>query len=94
MALPKSVCDNCLNTDCVWRAPTDGNDPPVMVCPQKIEKSKTNADRIRAMTDEELANKISEVQSLALKYGDGMTFEEWLDWLKQEIRVMEVDNEA
>lgn len=55
IALPKSVCDNCVNTECLWRAPTGGNDPPVMVCPHKIEKPKTNADRIRAMTDEELA---------------------------------------
>lgn len=85
MALPKSVCDNCINSECLWRAPTGGNDPPVMVCPSKIEKPQTNADRIRAMTDEELAKKMSGLESFALYCGGGWPPEKWLDWLKQEV---------
>ena len=38
----------------------------------------TNADRIRAMSDEELANMLSLVQRNAKKDTP------WLDWLKQE----------
>ena len=65
-----------------------GNDnvkdyPPYLDYP-KPRKPKTNADRIRAMTDEELAEFIS---------GKGRTFgEEYegymsaLDWLKEEAK--------
>ncbi len=45
---------------------------------------RTNADRIRAMTDEELANKMSGLESFALTCGGGWPPEKWLDWLKQE----------
>lgn len=44
----------------------------------------TNADRIRAMTDEELANKISGIESFALTCGGGWPPEKWLEWLRQE----------
>lgn len=45
----------------------------------------TNADRIRAMTDEELAKKISGIESFALTCGGGWPPEKWLDWLRQEV---------
>lgn len=45
---------------------------------------KTNADRIRAMTDEELAKKISGIESFALTCGGGWPPEKWLDWLRRE----------
>lgn len=98
MALPKSVCDNCINSECLWRAPTGGNDPPVMICPHKIDKPQTNADRIRAMTDDELAV-ICEDGCPPNHECPPIKREEigkksacqrcWLDWLKQEIK--EVD---
>ena len=47
---------------------------------------KTNADKIRAMTDEELAKKISGIESFALTCGGGWPPEKWLDWLKQEVK--------
>lgn len=47
-------------------------------------KPTTNADRIRAMTDEELANKLSGLESFALTCGGGWPPEKWLDWLRQE----------
>ena len=56
--------------------------PPVDYChPPKIEKPLiTNADRIRAMTDEELeqflnVNVLGEIRG---------TWKNWHDWLKQE----------
>lgn len=45
----------------------------------------TNADRIRSMTDEELAKKMSGLESFALTCGGGWPPEKWLDWLKQEV---------
>jgi hypothetical protein len=50
--------------------------------PQTI---KTNADRIRSMTDEELANKMSGLESFALTCGSGWPPEKWLEWLKAEV---------
>ena len=52
-------------------------------CPQATPP-KINADRIRSMTDEELAKKISGIESFALTCGGGWPPEKWLDWLKQE----------
>ena len=46
--------------------------------------SQTNAGKIRSMTDEELAKKISGIESFALTCGGGWPPEKWLDWLKQD----------
>lgn len=51
----------------------------------KYYQVATNADRIRAMSDEELAKKISGIESFALTCGGGWPPEKWLDWLKQEV---------
>jgi len=54
-------------------------------CPNFVEpKPITNADRIRSMTDEELAEKMSGLESFALTCGGGWPPEKWLDWLRQE----------
>ena len=50
----------------------------------KLRIPITNADRIRSMTDEELAKKISGIESFALTCGGGWPPEKWLDWLRQE----------
>ena len=51
-------------------------------------KTLTNADRIRTMTDEELAAKIEELCQYTLfqikTYAKPNGREEWLNWLKQE----------
>ncbi len=47
---------------------------------------RTNADRIRAMSDEELARKISGLESFALTCGSAMSPEKWLEWLRKEAR--------
>ena len=46
----------------------------------------TNADRIRAMTGEELALFIHNAEAQAIDTEIASTEEGWLDWLKQEIR--------
>lgn len=67
-------------------------------CPNFVEpKLQTNADRIRAMTDEELAEWLDDICKSA--YDEGYTKEtdeplispypstasEWLDWLREEV---------
>jgi hypothetical protein len=47
----------------------------------------TWGDKIRSMTDEELAKKISGIESFALTCGGGWPPEKWLDWLKQEAEI-------
>jgi hypothetical protein len=63
-------------------------------CRDFIPKPITNADRIRAMTDEELDKFLGEVQWDVANYCGGVTEKQeypvpehrgaWLDWLKQE----------
>ena len=49
-------------------------------CPiAKVEYVQTNADRIRAMSDEELADMLYETDS---RIGNA-DLDEWLEWLKQ-----------
>ena len=48
------------------------------------DRHPSNADCIRQMTDEELANKMSGLESFALTCGGGWPPEKWLDWLRQE----------
>lgn len=49
-------------------------------------KPMTNADRLRSMTDEELAKKISGIEQFALTTDGAWLPEQWLDWLKQEAK--------
>ena len=42
----------------------------------------TNADRIRAMSDEELANWMAECNA----YGERAEASQWLPWLQQPVR--------
>ena len=68
--------------------------PAEYACKFKENKPKTNADKIRAMTDEELAHFISEdyyvphcpISGLCLAEGEHEGCEVcWLNWLKQEV---------
>ena len=73
---------NCTGKRCIMQF--DKVDPAtckgVSYCPQATPP-KTNADRIRSMTDEEL---------LEFLYweadGSGKTPEQWISWLKQEVK--------
>ena len=54
-----------------------------------VESDKrTNADRIRNMSDEELAEFLA-VHDLGLKGNDLPTLTDWLDWLQSEVKVEE-----
>ena len=49
-------------------------------------RNPTNADRIRAMSDEDLAKKISGIESFALTCGAPWPPEKWIEWLQQEAK--------
>lgn len=56
-----------------------------------LEPIKTNADRIRSMTDEELAEEIvkcvlADLFRLNVIGTRPNTKEEWLEWLKEEVK--------
>ena len=78
MNKPITLCDRCKEyARCALNY--DGDN-----CRRSRTVEPTNADRIRSMTDEELAKKISGIESFALTCGGGWPPEKWLDWLKQE----------
>ena len=60
------LCDGCIHDP----SATDKYEP------------MTNADRIRAMTDEELAEALDDYQD----WGGGMSKDWWLKWLQEEAK--------
>lgn len=54
-------------------------------CTYHTPKPQTNADRIRNMTDEELADWFSSIAEEAVRSGGEIKSSCWLDWLKQEV---------
>lgn len=64
-----AVYDLC----CECEYPENSDDPPAKYEP----KPTTNADRLRAMSDEELADWL-------VMNGNGEDYKTWLDWLRQE----------
>lgn len=85
-------CRNC-KANCYW-AGRDVTEPDHGHCFVGYIP-KTNADRIRAMTDEELDKFLGDVQWDVANYCGGVTQKQeypvpeqrgaWLDWLKQEV---------
>lgn len=87
-----TLCDRCINYPC------SNNDIKLLkYCPafNPKEKPTTNADRIRSMTDEELADAfamISDCMSCNCRNAeddcsivDGTCQQQWLKWLQQEV---------
>lgn len=64
--------------------------PPYLDYP-KERKKQTNADRIRAMSDEELATLLeskcptAKCPNLVMTSGSDQCYRCWLDWLGQEV---------
>ena len=71
------LCANCnRNNYCTMLWETSNKK-----CPHFIPK--TNADRIRAMSDEDLAKWMAECNA----YGERADASQWLPWLKQPVEV-------
>lgn len=76
-------CKQCKNPDCFWVGVDDDE-----ICDEYLPK--TNADRVRAMTDEELAEMLNHAQGDGFLVGIGQrkmsAYGNWLEWLKQEAK--------
>ena len=74
-------CKNCVNLECDWCDMKADSPDPDMERECHWFAKKTNADRIRSMTDEELAVFI---RDQIIDRNIGIPTETWLDWLKEE----------
>ena len=76
----KYLCESCVNFPC-----TKDMNMLALSCPVYSPEPKpiTNADRIRHMTDEELAEFL-ETLCPSYKWAPALNGMTWLDWLKQE----------
>ena len=90
MSMP--TCPSCVYAQCICEK-TGVKIRYSTGCTYHKPKRITNADRIRAMIDEELADKFEEIQLKTVKaYGNddlllkGELKKYWLDWLKQEAK--------
>ena len=82
----KNEGDDFYDLCCECEYPENSDDPPAKYEP----KPMTNADRIRSMSDEELADFITD-DMCGLICGDplaceGQCKQKMLDWLKKEVR--------
>lgn len=76
------ICKKCVHESYCDMAKFGGHVPPITACLKFETKSLTNADRLRAMTDEELAGFI---RDQIIDRNIGIPTETWLDWLKKEV---------
>ena len=79
--------NKCNNQMCNWNTYEYGCIKPFFdKCPLETSKQKTNADRIRAMSDEELLHWLLRLQDDAIKRFANFEFPNYkslADWLKQ-----------
>ena len=84
--MPKNVkCKNCLNLKAHWCERVIDSPDEDMIRDCQYFCQKTNADRIRAWNDHELAetiaNFVSEIDNGDVRYSDDPN--DWLKWLQQ-----------
>lgn len=77
--LKRRICSSCGRNN--WRTSTFEDKYECMAC-GAIDQSFTEADRIRAMSDEELADFIHNVEG---NYYSKSMIPSWEKWLKQEV---------
>lgn len=74
------ICDKCAHGEYCDMATFGGHNPKITACCKYTERRQTNADRIRSMTDEELAEFMRSVCDTW--YIDAN--QNWLSWLKSK----------
>lgn len=88
------ACRSCTNNPFCDRPPTVRTYTTIATDSVLITGQKTNADRIRAMTDEELAEQMCDHTCMLcpiegcegrIEEGRKKCKQYWLDWLKQEV---------
>ena len=82
----------CFSEDCHWvkrhgdcfydGVPPSNSPSSCKKC--QFFKAPTNADKIRAMSDEELAKLFGQIENGA-RNDDQLGSDGWLDWLRQEV---------
>ena len=81
-----SLCLTCVRSR---QGYCDGAEKDELNRPCEFYKRMTNGDRIRAMTDEKLAQWLTFVEGKILAKQPALSrselFADWLDWLKQEV---------
>lgn len=89
--MSEPLCKSCVHPECEYA----GKDVRLFICLHEyVRKPPTNADRIRAMSDEELASKLCD-DNCPPGYRDalvcgksGFDCEDcWLDWLQSPAEV-------
>lgn len=73
------ICDDCMHKGYCDMAQFGGHNPHITACSHFIAAKQTNADRIRQMSDEELADWL-------VMNGNGEDYKGWLEWLKEEAK--------
>lgn len=77
--MKKVKCRNCYNYCNEWCELTLDDKYPDIERDCQYFREKTNADHIRSMPDEELAEWMAECNA----YGEGAIASQWMPWLKQ-----------
>ena len=73
-------CKRCFFFTPEWCPKKHDSLDPDLIRDCQYFRTKTNADRIRAMSDEEWAKEM-------YMWGDGAwSYEDWLAWLKEEVK--------
>ena len=82
----ESICKRCANKRICSSAMLEARNSYMTGCSRFEEaKPQTNADRIRGMTDEELAEYLDGVCHDLWQMFVAAPQKMWLDWLKQEV---------
>lgn len=88
------ICDDCLHKSYCDMAQFGGHNPHITACYHFTQSKHTNADRVRAMTDEELAELVCDHACMLcpiegcegrMEEGREKCKQRWLEWLKQEV---------
>ena len=80
------ICKKCAHESYCGMAQFGGHNPKITACYQFTERHQTNADKIRAMTDEDLAEYlVHKIEGCGFD-GYDERVNAWLDWLKQEAK--------
>ena len=77
------ICDDCLHKSYCDMAQFGGHNPHITACYHFTQSKRTNADRVRAMTNGEIEDWYWWMHKEMMYYTDSRAFVH--NWLKQEV---------
>lgn len=89
------ICDKCAYCDYCDMATFGGHNPRITACSHFSQSKQTNADRIRSMSDAEIADFLCDIGECDRRcpakigdcfFSDSACRSAWRDWLKQEVK--------